>query len=48
MLTFKFERPLELLEVHRERNFMSIVYDFREFGRWMFEIQPGKVTIERV
>ena len=48
MLTFKFERPLELLEVHRERNFMSVVYDFREFGRWMFEIQPGKVTIERV
>lgn len=48
LLTFQFKRPLELVEVHREGDYLSIMYDFREFGRWSFEIQPNKVTIERV
>jgi hypothetical protein len=48
LLTFQFRRPLELVDVHRERDYLSIMYDFREFGKWSFEIQPNKVTIERV
>jgi hypothetical protein len=48
LLTFQFKRPLEMLDVHRERNNLSIVYDFKEFGRWSFEIQPDRVTIQRV
>jgi hypothetical protein len=48
LLTFQFERPLELVNVQRERDCLSIVYDFKEFGRWSFEIRPDKVTIERL
>jgi hypothetical protein len=48
LLTFQFKRPLELVEVQRERDCLSIVYDFRDFGKWSFEIQPNKVTIERM
>ncbi len=48
MLTFQFKRPLELVSVQRERDFLSIIYDFKDFGKWSFEIQPNKVTIERL
>jgi hypothetical protein len=48
LLTFQFKRPLELMDVRRERDCLSIVYDFKEFGKWSFEIQPDKVTLERV
>ncbi len=48
LLTFQFKRPLELLSVQRQRDYLSIIYDFKDFGRWSIEIQPDKLTIERV
>jgi len=48
LLTFQFKRPLELLSVQRQRDYLSIIYDFKDFGRWSIEIQPDKATIERV
>jgi len=48
LLTFQFRRPIELVNVQRERDCLSIIYDFKEMGRWSLEIQPEKVTIERV
>lgn len=47
-LTFAFSKPITLVEAHRERDSLTVVYDFANCGRWMFEIQPERVTIERV
>jgi hypothetical protein len=48
LLTFQFKRPLELVEVQRESDFLSVVYDFKDFGRWSLEIQPHKATLQRL
>lgn len=47
-LTFAFSKPITLVEAHRERDSLTVVYDLANCGRWMFEIQPERVTIERV
>jgi hypothetical protein len=48
LLTFQFQRPIQLVSVQRERDCLSIVYNFKELGEWSIEIQPDKVTIERL
>ncbi len=48
LLTFQFKRALELVSVERQGDCLSILYDFKQFGRWSFEIQPDKVTLERI
>jgi hypothetical protein len=48
LLTFKFKRPLKLVSLQRERDYLHVVYDFKDFGCWSFEILPDKITIERV
>jgi hypothetical protein len=48
LVTFQFKRPFRLERVQRERDLLSVEYDFGDRGRWMFEIEPEKVTIRRV
>ena len=48
LLTFAFERPIELQEARRERDRTVITYKFGDLGYWEFEITPTKVTIQRV
>ena len=48
LVTFQFKRPIQLARVERERDYLLIEYDFGSLGRWIFEIEPEKVTIERI
>ena len=48
LVTFGFERPLELQEVRREMDRTIITYKFSDLGYWEIEITPNKVTIQRV
>lgn len=48
IVTYQFRRPIRLERLQREPNSISIEYDFGDSGRWVFEIEPEKVTIERV
>lgn len=48
LVTFQFKRPIQLVRVERENDYLMIEYDFGSLGRWIFEIEPEKVTIERL
>ncbi len=48
LVTFQFKRPIRLDSVQRERDFLQIVYNFGDRGKWLFEFKPEKVTIEKV
>jgi len=48
LVTFEFERPLELEKVVRHRDALVIEYDFKELGRWVFEIEPEAVHLHRI
>ena len=46
--TFGFQRPIQLIKVEREQNYLYLEYKFGELGYWSFSIEPEKVTIERL
>lgn len=48
LVTFEFERPIKLVKVERESNMLVIEYDFKELGRWVFEIESEAVRLHRV
>jgi hypothetical protein len=48
LVSFKFTRPIRLIQVNRERDFLQVEYDFQDLGRWIIEIEPEHVTIQRV
>ncbi len=48
LITFAFKRPIKLVEVDREPNSTYVEFDFGEVGAWSIEIEPEKITIERV
>jgi hypothetical protein len=48
LVTFEFERPIQLVKVERQRDLLIIEYDFKELGRWVFEIEPEAVHLRRV
>jgi hypothetical protein len=48
VVTFQFKRPFRLERVQRERDSLYVEYDFADRGRWAFEIEPEKVTLQRV
>ena len=48
LVTFGFRKPLELIKVEREHNFLYLEYKFGDLGYWSFEIKPEKVTISRI
>lgn len=48
LVTFSFRKPIKLIKVEREHNYLYIEYKFGDLGYWCFEIEPEKVTISRV
>jgi len=48
LLSFKFTRPIRLIQVNRERDFLQVEYDFQDLGRWIVEIEPERIQIQRV
>jgi hypothetical protein len=48
LVTFGFKKPIELVKVERERDYLYIEYKFGDFGYWYFEIEAEKVTMGRI
>ena len=48
LVTFQFKRPIHLERVERGQDYLLIEYNFGSLGTWKFEIEPEKVTIERL
>jgi hypothetical protein len=48
LVAFKFRIPVRLADLGREKDKLTVAYDFGDLGYWCIEIQPEKVTIERI
>jgi hypothetical protein len=48
IVTFSFNQPVKLIKVERDRNHLYLEYKIGDLGYWSIEIEPEKVTIERV
>jgi hypothetical protein len=48
LVAFQFKRPIQMEHVEREQDYLLIEYNFGSLGKWAFEIEPEKVTIERL
>ena len=48
LVAFKFRIPIQLDDVRREPNKLTVAYNFGELGYWCIEIEPEKLTIERI
>lgn len=48
LVTFGFQKPMELVKVEREHDYLYLEYKFGDFGYWYVEIEPEKVTISRI
>ncbi len=46
--TYGFRRSIELIKEVREPNYLYLEYKFEDLGYWSLEIEPEKVTIERI
>lgn len=48
LITFQFKRPIKLLEVEREENYLYVEYKFTDLGTWGIEIEPDGVSLYRL
>jgi hypothetical protein len=48
LLTFAFKHAVKIEKVERESNFLTIELKISDLGHWMMEIEPEKVTIEKI
>ena len=48
LVTFGFQKPIKLVKVEREQDYLYLEYKFGDFGYWYVEIEPEKVTISRI
>jgi hypothetical protein len=48
LVTFGFRKPIKLVKVERDRDYLYLEYKFGDFGYWYFEIEPEKVTVGRI
>ncbi len=48
LVAFKFKRPIHLDDLERDHDKMTVAYNFGVLGYWCIEIEPEKVTIERM
>ncbi len=48
ILTYAFTKQMKLERVERTRERLAVIYQFENLGKWMLEITPEKVTIERI
>ncbi len=47
-MTFTFKRPIRLVKVVRQPDYLYVEYNFEDLGYWGFEIEPDKITIQRL
>ena len=48
LITFTFRRSVRLEHVDREREMLVVSYHVEGLGHWVIEVEPERVTIERV
>lgn len=48
LISFKFSRPVRLVQVNRDRDFLQVEYDFEDLGRYIVVIEPEKIQIQRI
>ncbi len=48
LVTYQFRRPVRLVRIERKPDYLYVEYDLGELGFWCLEIEPEKVTIERI
>jgi hypothetical protein len=48
LVTFQFRRQTRLERVEREQDVLYVEYNFGDLGHWALEIEPERVTIERI
>lgn len=48
LVTFSFKRSITLENVERERDFLYMEFKVADSGYWDIEIEPEKITIERI
>jgi len=48
VITFQFNRPIQVRNIQRERGYLQVEYDFQDLGRWVFEITPESLHLQRV
>lgn len=48
LVTFEFERSIQLVSAERQRDRLIVEYNFHELGRWVFEIGTESLHLRRV
>jgi hypothetical protein len=48
LVTFGFKKPIELIKIEREQDYLYLEYKFGDSGYWYVEIEPEKLTIQRM
>ena len=48
LITFCFKRPIKLKRTERNRDFLVVEYDLQDSGKWVLEIEPERVTLQRI
>jgi hypothetical protein len=48
LVTYTFKRHISLVKVVRQPDYLYVEYNFEDLGYWGFEIEPEKVTIQRL
>lgn len=48
LVTFSFKHAVKIEKVEREANFTSIDLKIADLGYWSIDIEPERVTIERI
>lgn len=48
LVTYQFERPIQLEKVERSQDRLYVEYKFGELGSWALEIEPERVQIYRL
>ncbi|MBN1149204.1 MAG: hypothetical protein JXA78_18230 [Anaerolineales bacterium] len=48
LLTFQFKRPIRLVKVERESNYLYVEYEVMDLGIWALEIEPDGISVFRV
>ena len=46
--TYGFQRPLQLIKEEHDQDYLYLEYKAGDNGYWSIEIEPEKVTIERI
>jgi len=48
LVTFEFRRPIKLISVERESDYLYLEYELTDLGKWAVEIEPDQVDIYRL